>query len=77
MALIYKIYNDINSKVYIGKTISSLEERWSKHKWAMYHSDGHLQKAMRKYDIEHFYITIIEDNIPEDQLDKREIYWIQ
>lgn len=28
MAFIYKITNDVNGKVYIGKTSSSLERRW-------------------------------------------------
>lgn len=29
MGLIYKVINDINDKVYIGKTSRSLEERWN------------------------------------------------
>ena len=29
---IYKIINDINDKVYIGKTLSSIEERFKQHK---------------------------------------------
>ena len=28
---IYKIYNDINDKLYIGKTVYSLEERFNQH----------------------------------------------
>ena len=31
MAYIYKITNQINGKVYIGKTLSSIEERWKEH----------------------------------------------
>ena len=31
MAFIYKITNDINDKVYIGKTLSSVEKRWKEH----------------------------------------------
>ena len=30
MGYIYKITNTINNKVYIGKTIFSIEERWKK-----------------------------------------------
>ena len=29
---IYKITNDINDKVYIGKTLSSIESRFKEHK---------------------------------------------
>jgi hypothetical protein len=29
---IYKITNDINDKVYIGKTLSSIENRFKEHK---------------------------------------------
>jgi hypothetical protein len=29
MAYIYKISNNINNKVYIGKTISTIENRWA------------------------------------------------
>ena len=31
MAYIYKITNKINNKIYIGKTVSSIEERWKHH----------------------------------------------
>ena len=31
MAYIYKIINDINKKVYIGKTNSNIEKRWKEH----------------------------------------------
>ena len=29
---IYKITNNINDKIYIGKTLSSIEKRFSEHK---------------------------------------------
>lgn len=32
MGTIYKIINDINTKVYIGKTIRPLRMRWKEHK---------------------------------------------
>lgn len=31
MAYIYKIENDINKKLYIGKTEFSIEKRWKEH----------------------------------------------
>lgn len=32
MGFIYQIVNSINSQVYVGKTISTIEERWKQHK---------------------------------------------
>lgn len=32
MGFIYKISNNINDKLYIGKTCSTIENRWSHHK---------------------------------------------
>ena len=77
MAIIYKISNLINDKVYIGETVRSLIQRWQQHKNAVndYNKKGHLQLAMRKYGIQNFYIEEIErcdDNIRFD----REKYWI-
>lgn len=76
MGKIYKITNDVNEKIYIGKTVTSLEERWAKHLSAAKNGNTHLYRAMRKYGVEHFNISIIEDNISDEYLNEREIYWI-
>lgn len=48
--IIYKIYNDVNSKLYIGQTTKSLEERINGHHSSMIGGqDTHLYRAMRKY----------------------------
>lgn len=73
---IYKITNDINNKVYIGKTRGSINKRW----------EGHLRDykkkrcekrplydAMNKYGVEHFRIELIEETINPEE---REKYWI-
>lgn len=31
MGFIYKITNDVNGKVYIGKTLNTVESRWKEH----------------------------------------------
>ena len=75
---IYKITNDINNKVYIGKTLLDIEKRFSQHK-----NDSHrvraearpLYHAMRKYGSEHFYVELVEE-CPIKELSNREIYWI-
>lgn len=80
--LIYRIYNKVNGKSYIGQTIKSSEERWQEH---LQHTNGThindqskvLYKAMRKYGIDNFVFEVLQDNIDTyEQLDKAEIYWI-
>lgn len=78
MAFIYKITNDINEKVYIGKTESSVAKRWNQHrrdyKKLRYENRRPLYDAMSKYGLEHFHIeTIEETSNPEE----REMYWIE
>ena len=78
MAYIYKIYNDINEKVYIGQTKHEIHIRFKEHiKAAKSNSRKNvvLYKAMRKYGIENFHIEMIEE-CSEDKLDEKEIYWI-
>lgn len=72
MVGIYKITNNINDKVYIGKSIR-IEERIKKHRKA--DTNMPIHKAIKKYGVEHFTFEILEEcNIEE--LDDREIYWI-
>lgn len=76
MGYIYKIYNDINDKIYVGKTCSTIAERWSKHLYAYTRYDWHLYRAMRKYGVENFHIEAIEECTNEN-LDEKEKYWIK
>ena len=77
MAYIYQITNDINGKIYIGKTEFSIEKRWKEHCNDAYRESKEkrpLYAAMRKYGIEHFHIELIEEtNNPEE----KEVYWIE
>lgn len=77
MGVIYKIYNDINDKIYVGQTIQPLIRRWQSHIKDSKTKETHLYRAMRLYGVEHFLIQPIEENIPNDQLNDREIYWIE
>ena len=76
MAYIYKITNNINDKIYIGKTECSIEKRFKEHCIDAFRERNEkrpLYAAMRKYGIEHFQCELIEEtNLPE----AREIYWI-
>ena len=69
---IYKITNKLNGKVYIGKSID-IETRWKQHIYNPQNSAIHL--AICKYGKDNFNFEIIEQ-IPIEQLDSREKYWI-
>lgn len=72
---IYIIRNTINSKVYIGQTRTSISQRWSEHLRHAKYGDQVINRAMRKYGVDKFYIETLE--ICEvSELDKREIYYI-
>ena len=77
MAYIYKIENDINGKVYIGKTEFSIERRFKEHCKEAFR-EGREQRplyaAIRKYGEEHFHISLIEET---DTPEEREVYWIE
>lgn len=78
MAYIYKIENNINHKVYIGKTehLNPLR-RWAEHKCDMRNpSRNHraLYRAMNKYGVENFNFEILEKT---DAPEEREIYYIE
>ena len=77
MAYIYKITNDINQKIYIGKTEFSIEKRFKEHCQDAFRDRNEkrpLYAAMRKYGIEHFHIEQIEETSNPEE---REKYWIE
>lgn len=78
MGVIYKITNTINKKVYIGQTMQAAQNRWSVHKSRAKNKNfsTHLYNGIRKYGIENFDFEIIEQ-CSDNNLDKRERYWIQ
>lgn len=77
MAYIYKITNDINDKIYIGKTEFSVEKRFQEHckdAFKKTQEKRPLYLAMKKYGIEHFKVEQIEET---DNPEVREQYWIK
>ena len=48
MAYIYQIINDINDKIYIGKTERSIEGRWNEHCRACNYT--HYEKGGMKHE---------------------------
>ena len=79
MAYIYKITNKINGKIYIGKTLESVEQRWKEHcrnSIRINCKNRPLYKAFNKYGIENFSIEEIEQ-CSENNINERECYWIE
>lgn len=76
MAYIYQIRNNINGKIYIGKTESSIEKRFQEHcrDSRKENINRPLYAAMRKYGVEHFCISLLEET---DNPEERERYWIE
>ena len=77
MAYIYKITNNINGKIYIGKTLLTIEERFKQHcRDSQRESINHrpLYAAMCKYGCNHFSVETVEET---DNPDEREKYWIE
>ena len=79
MGFIYKITNDINDKVYIGKTIRTLPVRWREHlsdyKEIQEIDNRPLYSSMLKYGVNHFIIYEVEE-CPDELLNEREKFWI-
>lgn len=74
--IVYKIWNDVNEKLYIGITTKSLEQRWKWHtNKASSGSKTHLYNAMRKYGVDKFHIIQIDTTeLYEDLLEKEKYY---
>jgi hypothetical protein len=72
--IIYKISSP-SGKVYVGQTVRSFEKRIRQHK-SKHSCCTYLKRAIQKYGDEMKY-EIIEEDVPQEQLDEREIHWIK
>ena len=81
MPYIYKIINQINDKIYIGKTSHlTLNERFQEHisdSLKSHREKRPLYDAFRKYGIENFSIELIEQVENDEIASERERYWIK
>ena len=71
--IIYKITSP-SGKVYVGQTMRSFETRVAEHKSKTSNCTA-LKNAINKYGDEMKY-EIIEEDVPQEHLDDREIHWI-
>lgn len=70
--LVYKITNQVNGKVYVGKTETTLESRWKKHLADHLKKPYHLYHAMRKYGVENFVVELVQTAYSREQLNELE-----
>lgn len=76
---IYIIRNTINNKVYIGQTTMSVRDRFMAHQkpcTIKQRGTYKIYNAMAKYGAEKFYVETLEEDIPIEELDKKEIAYI-
>lgn len=72
--LIYKITNKLNGMAYVGRTIKSLDERMTGHRYNLRHSL--IDEAIREYGIENFTVEVLETCKTVAELKEREIFYI-
>ena len=74
---VYKITNIINSKIYVGSSAVSIENRWKSHLSDLRcnkHHSGRLQNAWNKYGKDSFVFEILEECPKEDVLKVEQRY---
>lgn len=72
--IIYKIVNNINGKIYIGQTKNALSQRIAAH---IRDNKTPVQKAINKYGLESFTISVIDEADSKEILKEKEKYWIK
>jgi len=70
--IVYKIENKINSKIYIGQTKKELNQRFFEHS----KSKSLIGRAINKYGIQSFNVSIIDEAESRETLNEKEKYWI-
>ena len=77
---IYIIRNKKNDKVYIGQTTLTPEKRFlmhTKNSTLRQKSNIELYKAISSIGKDNFYVETLESNVPLNELDDREMYYIE
>ena len=76
--IIYGWYNTLTDMWYIGQTVNP-EKRFERHiDYAINKKDNNrFHNALRKYGLDNFVYCVLEENVLVDNLDMREIDWIE
>ena len=73
---IYKITNKINGKSYIGKTVGDVDKRFQRHCRSSSRCPK-IKNAIQKYGKDNFTVHVIDIADSQNDLNKKEIYWIE
>jgi group I intron endonuclease len=74
--IIYKVTNLVNNKVYIGQTSRGFEVRKKEH--LRHINDSiYFHSALKKYGVDNFIWEVIDDALTQDELNCKEIKWIE
>jgi len=76
--IIYRAVNIANNKIYVGKTTKTLTERRGDHAYRAKKRDGRIpfQLVILEYGIKNFTWEEIDQAESEDELNKKEKYWV-
>jgi len=75
---VYLITNRVNGKRYVGITCRGYLERFKEHVHeAVAGSTTILHNAIRKYGADSFDVILLETNVPDSDIEKREQYYIK
>ena len=76
MAIIYKIYNSISGKCYVGETIKDITSRWKGHLNSIKRNSGcpALKDAINKYGVDVFKISVLIICFDEDRYNYEKEY---
>lgn len=79
MGCIYVIKNNCNKKVYVGQTTKTARERFLQHirDSKKENANYDIYLAFRELGIEKFYYEVIEEDVPEEELVEKEMYYIE
>lgn len=75
---IYKITNNVNGMVYIGRT-KCVYKRWRQHCYYARRglTDCKLYEAIREFGQENFTVKTIDHAVTKDEADEKEMFWIK
>lgn len=71
--IVYRIYNKLNGKSYIGQTKQTLARRVAEH----INSNSRIGKEIKRFGRDNFDVSIIDTADTQEALDKAERYWIE
>ncbi len=77
LGIIYRAYNKITKKSYIGQTVQTLTARRNKHFYASKKKKRtYFAEQLDLFKAEDWEWTVLESDIPRKKLNSREVYWV-